>query len=113
MKKNAIRLLFGFVSLHLLTVTAFAAQLLVPVGQVVGLELYNDTVIVAAFDDSLQCGRESGLQIGDEICRIDEHTVDTAEDVRRALKESDGSVDVTVSRGGKEQVVHVQPQITD
>lgn len=113
MKKNVIRLFFGFVSLYLLALTAFAAELLIPVGQVVGLELYNDAVIVAAFDDSLPCGRESGLQIGDEICCIDELTIDSAEDVRRALKESDGSVDVTVNRSGREQTIHIEPQITD
>ena len=98
MKKSAIRLLLGFVSLCLFTTTAFAADMLVPVGRVIGLELYNDMVTVAAFDDSMPVARESGLQIGDEICRIDGYDITTAEDVRRALKESDGSVDVTVLR---------------
>ena len=112
MKKNAIRLLFGCVSLYLLAVTAFAAEMLIPVGKVIGLELYNDAVIVAAFDDSMTVGRDCGLQIGDEISKIDDHTIDTAEDVRRALKESDGSVDVTVIRSGKEQMIRMEPQIT-
>lgn len=112
MKKNVIRLLSGFVFLSLLTVNAFAAELLIPVGQVIGLELYNDAVIVAAFDDSLQAARGAGLQIGDEITHIDGRTIDTGEDVRRALRESDGSVDVTVIRGGKEQTVHIEPHIT-
>lgn len=112
MKKNAIRLLFGFVSLYFLTVTAFAAEMLVPVGQVIGLELYNDTVTVVAFDDRCCAARDSGLQIGDEIRKIDDHTIDTAEDVRLALKESDGSVDLTVRRGGKERQLHLEPEIT-
>ena len=112
MKKSAIRLLFGFVSLCLFTTTAFAADMLVPVGRVIGLELFNDMVTVAAFDDSLPIARESGLQIGDEICKIDDYTIDTAEDVRRALKESDGSVNVTVVRSGKERRLHMEPEIT-
>ena len=112
MKKSAIRLLFGFVSLCLFTTTAFAADMLVPVGRVIGLELYNDMVTVAAFDDSMPVARESGLQIGDEICRIDGYDITTAEDVRRALKESDGSVDVTVLRSGKERQLHMEPEIT-
>ena len=57
MKKNAIRLLFGFVSLYLCSITAFAADMLVPVGEVIGLELYNDTVTVVAFDDSMNTYR--------------------------------------------------------
>ena len=113
MKKNAMRLLFGFCSLYLFVTTAFAADMLVPVGQVIGLELFNDTVTVAAFDDSIRAGRDGGLQIGDEIRKIDEYTIETAEDVRRALKASDGSVDMTVIRGGKQRQLHVQPEITD
>ena len=54
----------------------------------------------------------SELQIGDEICRIDGYDITTAEDVRRALKESDGSVDVTVLRSGKERQLHMEPEIT-
>lgn len=112
MKKNAIRLLFGIISISLFTITAFAADLLIPVGQVIGLELYNDTVTVVAFDDALTAARDCGLQIGDEIRKIDGSTIETAEDVRRALIQSDGSVDVTVTRSGKQRQIHMEPEIT-
>ena len=112
MKKNVSRVFFGFISIYLCAITAFAADMLVPVGKVIGLELYNDTVTVVAFDDALPAARESGLQIGDEICRIDECTIESAEDVRRALNSSDGSVDMTVLRGGRERQLHLEPQIT-
>ena len=112
MKKNVSRVFFGFVSIYLCAITAFAADMLVPVGKVIGLELYNDTVTVVAFDDALPAARESGLQIGDEICRIDECTIESAEDVRRALNSSDGSVDMTVLRSGKQRQLHMEPQIT-
>ena len=112
MKKNAIRLIFGLFSIYLCTITAFAADMLIPVGQVIGLELYNDTVTVVAFDDSLPVARESGLQIGDEIRAIDGSTIETADDVKRALNSSDGSVDVTVVRSGRERQLHMEPEIT-
>ena len=112
MKKNAIRIFFGFVSLYLLTGTVFAAQMLIPVGRVIGLDLYSNTVTVAAFDDTVCTARESGLQVGDEICRIDDRIIDSAEDVRRALVESDGSVDLTVKRDGRERQIHLEPRIT-
>lgn len=112
MKKNTLRLIFGCICLYLCSTTAFAADMLVPVGQVIGLELYDDTVTVVAFDDCLRSGREAGLQIGDEICNIDGHTIRTAEDVRRALNQSDGSVDMTVERGGKARQIHMDPEIT-
>lgn len=112
MKKNAVRLIFGFISIYLCAIPVFAADMLVPVGRVIGLELYNDTVTVVAFDDALPAARESGLQIGDEICKIDGSPIETAEDVRRALKSSDGSVDVTVVRSGRERLIHMEPEIT-
>ena len=112
MKRCTIRFLFGFLILSACTITTFAADMLVPVGQVIGLELYNDTVTVVAFDDTLCVARDSGLQIGDEICKIDCCTIKTAEDVRRALTESDGSVDVTVMRSGKQRTIHLEPAIT-
>ena len=112
MKNNVIRLIFGLLSLCMLTFNVFAADLLIPVGQVIGLELYNDTVTVVAFDDTLCVARDSGLQIGDEICQIDRCMIKTAEDVRHALTESDGSVDITVIRSGKERTIHLEPTIT-
>ena len=112
MKKNAIRLFMGLCSLSLFITTAFAADMLIPVGQVIGLELFNDTVTVVAFDDCIHAGRDAGLQIGDEIQKIDEHTIETAEDVRRALNCSDGSVNMTVVRSGRQRQLHMQPQIT-
>ena len=112
MKKNAVRWLLGLVTRSLLTVTAAAAEMLIPVGQVIGLELYDDKVTVAAFDDSLCAARDSGLQIGDEICVIDGRSIETAEDVRLALTQSDGSVDMTVLRGGQQRQLHMEPVIT-
>ena len=112
MKKNAIRLMMGLCALSLFITSVCAAGMLVPVGQVIGLELYNDTVTVVAFDDCLSAGRDAGLQIGDQICEIDGKTIKKAEDVRQALQSSDGSVDLTVFRGGKERQLHMEPQIT-
>lgn len=86
---------------------------LVPVGQVVGLEIGDDTVIVAAFDDALGGqARAAGLQIGDDILSIDGRTMDDPEDVRTALDRSDGTVDLTVERGGKQIQLKMEPAIT-
>ena len=92
---------------------AHAAQLLIPVGRVVGLSLSEGTVTVAAFHES--CGaaaREAGLQIGDEIESIDGHPVDSASDLYEALKRSGGTVTVTVCREGKPQQLRLCPAIT-
>ena len=96
--------------LFLLPVQVQAARLLVPGGQVIGLQLQNGSVTVAAFDDVLGAGaRGSGLKIGDEILSVDGKTVSCAEDVRTALAGSTSSVTLAVRRAGKEQALTLTP----
>ena len=111
MKRRLCRIAAGLISIYLCTATVFARDL-VPVGQVIGLELSAGTVTVAAFDDSFTCAREAGLQIGDTLLSIDDTLIRSASDVRRALSHSDGTVELTVSRGGREQQLRMAPEIT-
>ena len=112
MKKQA-RLFALLISLYFLPQAVAAAETLIPVGQVIGLELQEDRVIVAAFDDVLgKKAEEAGLRVGDEILSMDGLTVDSAEDVREALAHSRGLVSLVVLREGKEQTLRVSPEIT-
>ena len=114
MKRIVNLIAIAAISLWVLPVHAFAAELLIPVGRVVGLELSDDTVTVAAFDDaSGSAAKEAGLQIGDEILTIDETTIDSAEDVRRALERCDGDIDLCIARDGKQHRFTLIPQSTD
>lgn len=87
---------------------AAAAQLLIPVGEVVALELENDCVTVAAFEGD-GCGE---LQVGDEICAINGRTIDCPSDVRAALEASHGTVEVEVLRGKERLCFQLTPKIT-
>ena len=90
--------------------TARAAEALIPVGQIIGLELGDDTVTVAAFDDAFGSrAREAGLRIGDEILEIDGRPINCAEDVRAALRECDEDVEITLLRGARRQEVELTP----
>ena len=101
------------ICLWLLWGEAHASEVLVPVGQVVGLELRNDSVSIAAFDDALgSAARKAGLQIGDEILDIDAKTVDNAADVRHALTHSDGQIRLRILRKDKEHRLSLTPQVT-
>lgn len=96
----------------LLPLNAFAKEL-IPVGQVVGLELRDNTVTVAALDETLGAApKAAGIAAGDRILKIDNIQIRSAEDVRRALAQSKGSVRVTVSRNGKEYSYKLTPEIT-
>ena len=99
--------------LTILTVTVGAKEL-VPVGKVVGLELRDNCVTVADFDETLgTAAKAAGLTVGDRIVSIDDQQICSAEDVRRALCCSHGSVSITVARDGKTQQLHMTPEITD
>ena len=97
-----------------LPLRANAARLLVPVGKVIGLQLQNDTLTVAAYDDIFgEAARRAGLKIGDEIVNINGCRVSCAEDVRSALSEAQLPVKLTVRRGNKLTSVDLVPKQTD
>ena len=96
-----------------LPLQARAAELLVPVGRIIGLQLRNDTITVAAYDDVLgENARSAGLKIGDEIVKIDSTQITCAEDIRSALDNCAGTVKLTVRRGNKLSTLNMTPRQT-
>ena len=88
--------------------------MLIPGGQAIGLELRDNTVTVASFDgDAGTAAERAGLQVGDRIVSLDGQTVQTAEDVRKALDCSDGTVEMKVQRNQKTEVLRISPVITE
>ncbi len=112
MKKTAMRLLLLLICISVLSVNASALRL-IPGGQVIGLELSDNTVTVAAFDESLgQNAKNAGLQLGDTILQVDGSPVTCAEDVCTALTCSRGNVTLQIRRQGKTHTLKLQPAIT-
>ena len=113
MKKFAARAVFALILFFFLPQTADASRLLMPVGQLIGLALEDDSVTVTAFDDTLGASaKKAGLKVGDRIIRMDERTIRNSEDVRQALDRSEGTVEVSVMRDGKTKKLHLTPAIT-
>lgn len=111
------RFLFRFaVILSITFVTAqsvSAAELLIPGGEVIGLQIKDQHVTVAGFDDTLgTAARAAGLQAGDIILTVDETPIHCAEDIRLALTQSDGDVDLTIRRGKAIRELETNPIIT-
>ncbi len=114
MKRQAFRGLTAAVLIILYSIPARAAKLLVPVGEVVGLSLSEGTVTVAAFHEVYgSAAREAGVKIGDEIVSLDGHSVDSAQDLYDALKESGGTVNLCLRRDGRDRQVRVCPAATE
>ncbi len=113
MKKFVFRFLLCINIIILLAASAGATAMLVPGGQVVGLELQDDTVTVVAIDKELGAGATAGgLEEGDRILRIDKCAIKTAQDVQKALTSSDGKVEITVLRSGKTKSLQLVPAVT-
>lgn len=112
MKKIANLTIILILCLNLLAVPAFGRELMAG-GQVIGLELADNTVTVADFDgDEKNAARAAGLQVGDRIEKIDGKAVRCAEDIRQALHCSKGCVELTVLRQGKRHALRAVPAIT-
>jgi len=113
MKKLTKRAIALLLFLFIFPCQVSAETLLIPVGQVIGLELRTDTVSIAAIDDTL--GRNAaaaGLQVGDQLISIDGAPIRCAQDVSTALQHSDGTVELSVLRAGKTHAFRFTPQIT-
>ena len=97
----------------LLSVSVSAAEMLIPGGRVVGIEISDGSVSVAAFDDATGADtRAAGVEVGDKILAVNECPVDCAEDVRRALERADGTAVLELERSGKRKEITVKPKIT-
>ena len=92
---------------------AQAADFLIPGGQVIGLELRDSTVTVAAFDDQLGThAKDSGLCIGDKITAVNGISVSSTQDIRDILQNCGSEVSLTVLRGSSKHIIKLQPRQT-
>ena len=104
--KRLITCTLSAVLFLMLPVQARAAEYLIPVGKIIGLQLRSGSVTVVAYDENLGANaRSAGLKIGDEILSIDENAVSCAEDVRSALHGCDDRVQLTVCRDGQKKTL--------
>ena len=112
MKKLSLRaVILLLLLLCLLPQTALAAQTLIPVGRVIGLELKNDTVTIAGFAAD-SCAKAAGVKEGDRLIQIDNTPIHCATDVRKALTHSKGSATLTIRRNKETTQIRVSPTIT-
>ncbi|MBR0446180.1 MAG: SpoIVB peptidase [Oscillospiraceae bacterium] len=114
MKKFALRLLAAAVCLYACAQSVWGAQLVVPGGQVIGLQILDDTVTIAAFDEELgQSAQDCGLQVGDRIAAINGIPVQSAQQVADGLMRTDGQAKIDLVRNGQTKTVYVLPEITE
>lgn len=110
MKKNGFRAVLAALFLVLLSTSVWAAEMLVPVGRAVGLELEAAGLAVAELDAQLGAhARDAGLEVGDIIIKADGQAVPNAAALQEAVDRSKGGLVLTVLRNGEEMNVTVTP----
>ena len=114
MKKLTTRIALMAITVFMLIQNVSAAQFMIPVGQIVGLQINQNQVTIEGFDSKLgSAAQEAGLMEGDRIVKIDDHQIHCPEDIRKALQVSDGDVDISIVRGGAEKELELEPAITE
>lgn len=114
MKRKKYSAALAVLCVILLLPAAWAEPLLIPVGQTVGLQLRDNSVTIAAFDDLLGAdAKNAGLKIGDCIVKVNGTPVHSAQQMRDALEASGRTALLTIRRGGKELEATVKVTPTD
>ncbi len=113
MQKFVRKIALFFIIISIFAGSANAATTLIPGGQLIGLELQDNTVTVAGFDESLgAAARSAGLKKGDRILRVNNRQVHCAEDVRKALLGAEEKVEIRLCREGKTKKAVLRPALT-
>ena len=117
MKKALISCVFSLVLTGVLTMPAFAEELVVG-GQAVGIQISTEGVLVAGLSQvegggkSCSPAEEAGVKKGDLIIKIDGKNVYDAASVTQAVESAaDGPVSLSIRRGEKYITVKVEPLV--
>lgn len=110
MKKFGFRAALAVLLWVLLCIPTWAADVLIPVGRAVGLELEAAGLAVAELDPDLGSNaRDAGLQEGDIIIKVDGQPVHGAASLQEALDRSKGALVLTILRDGEERNLTMTP----
>ena len=108
MRKIWISMVLLFI-LCAMPLAAYAVDTLIPVGQVVGLQLQNGTVTVSELTEDSPA-RAAGLQPGDCILRVDGKAVGCAQDIRTHLAACGETVTLEIRRQDRVFQLQIAPQ---
>lgn len=108
--------LFGVIELKSVTVNVVNQTTVIPGGQVFGIKLYTEGVMVVGMTDvdtmdgMKNPAYDAGIRKGDILLAINGQTVNTNAEVSKAFSESDGApLNISVKRGNTGFVAKVKP----
>ena len=104
--------LFGIVDVKEITVNVIENAEVVPLGNIVGLKLYTDGVLVVGMSEisGNKPYEEAGIKEGDRIIEINEKTVTCTADLVQNVNDSNGEkIQMTYIRDGQEIETSIKP----
>ena len=114
--KRAAAILLGFfAAAALMLPSAQAAERtvseLIPMGQVIGVKLFSDGVLVVGLSDGESPAKACGLKEGDVITAVGGQELDTIEEFRQLLAENGAdAAALTVKRGSRTLELRAAPE---
>ena len=116
MKKTIVTGLCAVLLTSLLTLPAFAQELIVG-GQAVGIQIATDGVLVAGLcevdgEGGSSPAESAGLRAGDRIVAADGKAVPDAAALLEAIEKGEGGVTLSVQRGERSFLVTVEPTLS-
>lgn len=109
--------LFGALPVKRVRVNVVAPKSIVPCGNLVGVRLYSDGLVVVgmaeitAEDGSRRSpAQEAGLMVGDIVTEIDGEKLSNIDALHRIMRDAGTSVWLHLVRGEQELDLHVKPQ---
>ena len=99
------------VMMMLVQVSLAAGRQLIPVGDVVGISLATDGVLVVGYpDEQTSAAKTAGIRPGDVIIKIGDVAVKSGADLEKYTLTA-SPVEITVMRGGEEKKITVTPSV--
>ncbi len=107
------RIFLTAATVFLMIQSVLGTTLVVPGGQVIGIQIENDTVTVSGFHQTLgEKAKAAGLQVGDRIIAINGTAVHSAADVKSEMGKNRGQLSLSVLRKGKAKKLTFFPEVT-
>ncbi|MBD5081469.1 MAG: SpoIVB peptidase [Ruminococcaceae bacterium] len=109
-------MLYGIFPIKDITVSKVDAPSLIPSGEPFGLKMLTDGVIVTDYGSvetplgSLSPAKESGLQVGDIIVKVNNREINTGDELTKAVQKDGKEIKLTVIRKGETITLTVTPK---
>lgn len=113
-------MLFGNIKVKEIAVTTYPRVKVIPVGNLVGLKLYTNGVLVIgtteikSIDNKIEKPYEgTNIKEGDTILEVDNNEIDSTQTLQKVLNESEGrEIEIKYARGGEIYTTNIKPTNT-